>query len=222
MRTTPLWHIFFGPFVNTHCLPDWNTDIQPGELGGSDSLLGNAFKNPSIALGTLNGINDGVNAFSSEMTRADDISDCALDSKRLPTRKKARQYDICPADRLQFNNGKNGRQILPIAPSGQQGGNGGNSGGNGGGNGGGVPRSPSLRLPARDDSLQYIFIPQKIRPREIEEVCPHIYHHVPVCAREADAFISGLATNHHQHHHHHLAWRLLLISYLILATSVRF
>lgn len=178
MRTTPLWHLLFGLFVNTHCLPDWNSDTQPGEVSASESLLGNAIENPSIALGT---------ALSSEITKAEDISDCAPDTERVPSKRKARRDNICLTDPRQFNNGENGRQILPTATSGQQG-----SGElHSGGKGSGEPQVPILRFPSHDDPLQYILIPEKIRPRENEEVCPDMDYHVPVCAREADAYISS-------------------------------
>lgn len=189
MRTTPLWHLFFGLFVNTHGLPDWNIDTQPGEIAAPEPMLGNAIESPSIiALGSLNGINTGVNALSSEIKQAEDISsDCAPDTKRLPSKQKARRDNMCPADRLHFKNGEKGRPILPIAPNGQQGVGGGNSGG---GNGSGEPRVPILRFPGPEDPLQDVFIPEKIRPRENEEVCPSMGYHVPVCAREVDAYIS--------------------------------
>lgn len=187
MRSTSLWHLFFNLFVNTHCLLDWNINTLPGGIVASEPLLGNVIENPSIELGSLNGINNGVNALSSEMTKAEDISDCASDTKRLPSKKKIRRDNICPADRLQFNNGENGRQILPVAPSGQQGGGGGNSGGNESGG----PQVPILRFPRSDDLLPYILIPEKIRPMENKEICPHIDYQVPVCAREVDAYISG-------------------------------
>lgn len=180
MRATPLWHLLFGLFVNTHSLPDWSIDTQRGEIAASESLLGNAIENPFIALGSLNGINNGVNV-------AEGISrGCAPDTMRLPSKQKARRDNMCPADRLEFKNGGGGRQILPIAPSGQQGVGGGNSGGNGSGE----PRVSILRFPGPEDPLQDVFIPEKIRPRENEEVCPQIDYHVPVCAREADAYIS--------------------------------
>lgn len=126
MRTISLWQLFFGLFVNTHCLPDWNIDTQPGEIAASESLLGNIIDNPPVALGTLNGMNDGVNALSSEILNPQGSRDCASDTKRLPGKKKARRDNTCPADHLQFNNREKGRQFLPAAPSGQQGGGGGN------------------------------------------------------------------------------------------------
>lgn len=199
--TTPLWHLFSGLFVNIHCLPDWNMDTQPGEIAASESLPGNAIESPSmITLGSLDGINSGVNALSSEIPKAEDISsssDCAPpDTKPLPSsKKKARRDNMCPADRLQFKNGgEKGGPILPSAPSGQQGGvGGGNSGGggDGGNDGSGQPRRvPILRFPSPEDPLRDVLIPEKIRPRENEEVCPYVGYHVPVCAREVDAYIS--------------------------------
>ncbi|MCJ1346740.1 hypothetical protein MMC31_004958, partial [Peltigera leucophlebia] len=143
----------------------WNIDTQPGEITASESLLGNIIDNPPVALGTLNGINDGVNALSSEISNPQGSRDCASDTKRLPGKKKARRDNTCLADHLQFNDREKGRQFLPAAPSGQQGG----GGGNGRGDGSSGPRVPILHLPRRDDPLQYIFIPEKIRPRENEE-----------------------------------------------------
>lgn len=209
ITTSLLWHLFMGLFVkNTHCLPDnWNIDTQHGEiLAASESSLlgiGIAGESPSIALGTTtNGIyNNGAIAIalSPEITTAAaegiSSSDCGPDPKRLPSKQKARRgNDICPADRLQFKNGETGgRQILPIAPSAQQGAgreNSGNGGGGGNGNGSGQPRAPIPRFTGPEDPLRDIFIPEKIRPRKNEDVCPHIDYHVPVCAREVDAYIS--------------------------------
>lgn len=190
MRTTPLWHLLFGLFVNTHCLPDWNIGTQPDDIAALESLLGNGIQNPPKALGTLIGVsllNNGVNELSSETTQAKDISNCVTDTERLPSKKRAIRNNNCPADPLQFNRGQNGRQILPIAPSGQQGGDGGSSGGNGSGE----LRVPFVRFPRHDDPLQYIFIPEMIRPRENDDLCPHLGYHVPVCARESDAYISN-------------------------------
>lgn len=60
----------------------------------------------------------------------------------------------------------------------------------GGGNRSGEPRAPILLFAGPEDPLRDVFIPENIRPRENEEVCPHIGYHVPVCAREVDAYIS--------------------------------
>lgn len=188
MRTNPLWQIpCFCLIVRAQSLPDWNTDTQTGEVVTSESSPGNGIDNPSLALGTMNGINDEVNVVSSEISIGQDTSDCAPDTPRVPGKKKARRDNLCPADRFQFNNGEKGRQFLPNAPNGQQGGSGGNSGGGGSSD----PVVRILRLPRVDDPLQYIFIPKKIRPNRNEEVCPQIGYPVPVCAREADLYISG-------------------------------
>lgn len=111
MRTTSLYHLFLGLFVNTHyCLPGRKIDTQPGEISASELLLGNTIESPSIALGTLNGIDDGANALSSEITRAEDISsDCrAPGPKRLPSYKQKARRDnkICHTDPPEFKNGE--------------------------------------------------------------------------------------------------------------------
>lgn len=180
MPTISVWQILFNLFVNTYCLSDWSLDTQPGGIATPEPLLGNVIENPFVALGTTNDeINSGANSLNSEISKAQSSSsDCAPDIKRFLGKKKARRDNICPADRLQFNDGEKGRQLLPTVPNGQQG---------GGGGGGQMP----IRLIIHGDPLQYIFIPERNRPKENEEICPHIDYPVPVCAREVDAFSPG-------------------------------
>lgn len=197
--TTPLWYLFSGLFVNIHCLPDWNMNRQPIKIAASESFPRTTMESPfMIALSSLNGINSEVNGLSSEIAKTEDITSCSIgdhappDTKQLPSKKKARRDNMCPADRLQFKNGgEEGGPILPSAASGQHGDVGGRNSG-GGNNGSGQPRQvPILRFPRPEDALQNVLIPEKIRPRENEEVCPFVGYHVPVCAREVDAYISS-------------------------------
>ena len=84
MRTIALWQILcFSQIFRAQSPPDWNIDTRIGKVVVSKSCRGNRIDNSSLALSTMNGINNGVNILNSEITTGQDTSDCTFDSKPL-------------------------------------------------------------------------------------------------------------------------------------------
>lgn len=187
----PSWQLVLSLYViSAHSISDWDVDTQNTDMVSSEWVPSNGITNSArLALAKSNGRSeftpDGSNVVSSKISINPGSSRCAVDTKRLPRRMRARDVKSCTAaDILQLHNGEEkGRPFLPVEPKVQQGGGGQNS------DGSGYPERRVI-LPSTDDIVQNLFIPEENRPKPNSQLCPDPLHPVPVCGKPGDAYLS--------------------------------
>lgn len=189
MRTPFIWQLIFSLFLIAHSLPDWNFKRQMGDLS-SKSGVDNGIDFFSNGIATAEGANElaqvpdegnGMNLEASNLQG----SGCTSDIDRLPGKLRARRGDVCSPDRLQLNNnnnnGESGGQSYPTTPKSQEILPGQND------NDGSGPERKMI-LPAPNDPLPNIFVPENTRPRIDPDRCYQRGYYIPVCAKESDQY----------------------------------
>lgn len=190
MLTNSSWQLLFGLFVmSASSLPEWNIETQSSDIAFSDPVPESGVTNTaSLASATPDAsrefaqIPEDGNIVGSAELVAQGSNGCGSNPKRISRKMRARDWEMCPIDGFQLNNGEeNVRQLPPTVPNAQQGGGGQNSGGNG------EPQRRLLFAP-NDDTNSYFFVPNGNRPKRNSEICPEPMHPVPVCGRPSDAY----------------------------------
>lgn len=185
MRTPSVRQLLFSLFLIAHSLPDWNFKPQMGDTS-LKSGVDNGIDFLSNGIATAEGANElaqvpdegnGMNLDASNLQG----SGCTSDIDRLPGKLRARRGYVCSPDRIQLNNNdEGGRQSTPTTPKSQEFLPGRNNDGSG--------PERKIILPAPNDPLPDIFVPEKTRPRIDPDRCYQRGYYIPVCARESDQY----------------------------------